>query len=136
MAALRIGQVASAAGVSVETIRYYEQRGVLPQPQRAASGYRQYDAEVVQWLAFISRAKALGFALDEIAELLAISPDDDRGAVKALVEEKVALIEGKIAELSGLKDTLHQLADCCSGVGPAAQCPILAFLQQGKPPER
>ncbi len=121
------------SGVSVETIRYYERRGLIEEPLRSESGYREYPAEVADRLAFILRGKKLGFSLDEIRELLnlQLTPGTGSGEVKAFVEEKVALIEEKISELSRLKQTLTGLSALCDGSGPAEQCPILGFLTAG-----
>ena len=128
----RIGQVARQAGVSVETVRYYERRGLLQPPRRSASGYREYAPQVLRQLTFITRAKTLGFSLDEIGELLQlqITPDADRGQVKQVVLEKLALVERRLSELQQLKQTLQQLSASCDGQGGVEACPILAFLQQ------
>ena len=76
---ITIGAVARRAGVGIDTIRYYEREGLLPEPQRRASGYRDYGPDVVERLRFIRRAKDLGFTLEEIRELLALSTDRERG---------------------------------------------------------
>ncbi|MCW8886447.1 MAG: heavy metal-responsive transcriptional regulator [Motiliproteus sp.] len=133
MTTLRIGQVAKAVGLSVETIRYYEQRGLLPQPGRSESGYRIYTERSIQVLVFICRSKGLGFSLQEIKELLDLQrmPEADSATVKGLVEDKIQLINAKLAELSELKQNLSTLSSLCDGVGPAEQCPILDFLSTG-----
>ncbi|WP_207061563.1 heavy metal-responsive transcriptional regulator [Motiliproteus sp. SC1-56] len=133
MSRLRIGQVAREAGISVETVRYYEQRGLIEAPRRSDAGYREYPASVRERLAFIARGKALGFSLDEVRELLdlQLDADADRAAVKGLVEEKMALIDAKMAELARLRGSLAQLSRQCDGSGSAKGCPILAYLVQG-----
>ncbi len=131
MNALSIGQVAKQAGVGVETVRYYERRGLLEEPDRKASGYRQYDDQAVAILKFIRRAKELGFTLREIKSLLALrldssaSPSDVRNVAKA----KVADIEGRIADLQRMRDALQKLVQKCKGHGRVSGCPILAAMQ-------
>ena len=133
MSRLRIGKVAQLSEVSVETVRYYERRGLVETPQRSSSGYREYGEEAVQRLAFIRRAKLLGFSLEEVRELLELqlSPDADSGRVKMVVEEKIHLVNGKIEELCRLKETLAELSSRCDGEGPVECCPILGFLTAG-----
>ncbi len=130
---LKIGQVAALANLSVESIRYYEQRGLLQAPRRSQSGYREYSHRVLERLAFIARAKVLGFSLTEIGELLQlqISPDADRGQVKQVVVEKLELVEQKLQQLQQLKGALQKLACSCDGHGSVDDCPIITFLQQG-----
>ena len=98
---LSIGSVAKRATVGIDTIRYYEREGLLPPPRRRASGYRDYDAAAVDRLRFIRRAKSLGFTLDEIRELLALSADHQHGMrdVKRRAETKLAEVDQRIAEL-------------------------------------
>lgn len=124
---MQIGHLASQAGVAVDTVRYYERRGLLPPPVRRASGYREYRAEDLQRLRFILRGKALGFSLDQIQALLRLNACDqaDRGQVRALAEERLADVERRLAELVGIRDTLRGLVDSCSGHGPLAGCPII-----------
>lgn len=134
MNGLKIGEVAHRSGMTVETIRYYEQRGLLDTPHRSAAGYRLYGPVVIDRLAFITRAKGLGFSLQEIRELLELQlqPGADRGAVKGLVMEKLALVDAKIAELQQLRRVLDQLSGRCDGHGSVEACPIIHFLQQGE----
>src|SRR5215467_5078830 len=96
-----IGELAKSAGVNVETVRYYERRGLLPKPPRGASGYRLFPPEALRRLQFIRRAQELGFSLDEICELLALrmSPKARCAAVKARAEAKIADIESRISTL-------------------------------------
>ena len=127
---LTIGAVAKRAGVPIDTIRYYEREGLLPEPLRRASGYRSYGEGTVAQLRFIRRAKALGFTLEEIRELLALSADRQRGvkAVKKRAQERLAAIEARIAELQRVRDGLVELVDSCPGHGAPEDCPILRAL--------
>ncbi|RDZ29699.1 heavy metal-responsive transcriptional regulator [Lysobacter silvisoli] len=131
-AAMQIGQLAKRAGVAIDTVRYYERNGILPLPERQASGYRAYDERDVDRLRFLRRAKALGFTLTEIRDLLELSSrrDDDMGGLKAAANEKLADVERKLAELSRVRDGLRQLVDACPGHGALQRCPILAALAQ------
>ena len=127
---LTIGTVAKRAGVPIDTIRYYEREGLLPEPLRRASGYRSYGEGTVAQLRFIRRAKALGFTLEEIRDLLALSADRQRGvkAVKQRAEQRLAAIETRIAELQRVRDGLVELVASCPGHGAPEQCPILRAL--------
>ena len=132
-AGLTISRLAERAGVGIDTVRYYERAGLLPAPPRRASGYRDYPADAVQRLRFIRRAKELGFTLTEIGELLELSDprsDGKRGmrAVKRAAETKLAVVDHKLAELSRVRDGLHQLIEACPGHGPLQGCPILQAL--------
>ena len=125
-----IGSAARRAGVGIDTIRYYEREGLLPPAQRRASGYRDYDASSVERLRFIRRAKDLGFTLQEIRELMALSHDRERGVrdVKRRAEQRLAEIEHRIAELQRVQHGLKQLIAACPGHGPLQHCPILRAL--------
>lgn len=127
MKSIRIGQLAAQAHVSVDTVRYYERAGLLPSPSRTASGYRTYPAGTVERLQFIRRAKDLGFSLDEIRDLLALS--DQRGTgvseIREIAARRLADVETRLAELSRLRDGLKQLVDACPGHGDPDACPIV-----------
>jgi MerR family copper efflux transcriptional regulator len=127
---LTIGAVAKQVGVAIDTIRYYEREGLLPAPERRASGYRMYGQATLAQLRFIRRAKDMGFTLEEIRELLALSTDRRRGvnAVKKRVEQRVAAIDTRIGELQRVRDGLVQLVESCPGHGAPEQCPILRAL--------
>lgn len=127
---LSIGVVAKRANVAIDTIRYYEREGLLPAPQRRASGYRSYDDAVIKQLRFIRRAKDLGFTLEEIRDLLSLSADRHQGmgAVKQRAEQRLASLDERIAELTRVRNGLEQLIDACPGHGDPAQCPILRAL--------
>ncbi len=130
MGGLTIGKIAKRAGVGIETIRFYERRGLLEPPPRGESGYRLYPEEVIDRLLFIRRAKELGFSLNEIKELLSLrhAPAATCGEVKHRAESKIADIEGKIRDLEKMKAILSQLTTTCLGRGPASECPILEAL--------
>jgi MerR family transcriptional regulator, copper efflux regulator len=132
MGPLSIGQVARQAGVGVETVRFYERQGLLEEPQRKESGYRQYGEEVVKRLRFIRRAKELGFSLKEIAGLLALNhdPSATRSDVRGRALSKVADIEARVRDLQRMKEALIKVTATCRGNGPAADCPILESLNR------
>lgn len=133
MASLSIGRLASAAGVGIDTVRYYERAGLLPAPPRRASGYREYPAHSVERLRFIRRAKALGFSLAEVASLLALSDQRQHAsadAVRRVAATRLADVEARIAELQRVRDGLRQLVEACPGHGQASDCPILSALTE------
>ncbi len=131
MQTLTIGQVAERAGVGVETVRFYERKGLLEEPDRRASGYRQYDESVVSRLRFIRRAKELGFTLGEISELLSlrVDPSTTCADVKSRAEDKLTDIDAKSRTLQKMKKALVKLTKECSGRGPTSQCPILDAIE-------
>lgn len=131
MKALSIGEVAREAGVGVETVRFYERQGLLAEPVRRASGYRQYDQEAVAVLRFIRRSKELGFTLKEIMSLLSLRLDASatRAKVRQQAQEKLADIDAKIADLQRMREALAALVRKCHGNGAASGCPILKTLQ-------
>ncbi len=136
---LRVGQVARRAGVHVETIRFYERKGLLPEPRRTRSGYRVYTEETVHRLAFIRQAKALGFSLREIAELLSlkVEPGATCGMVRERVTRKIEEIDHKVRELRRMRAALQRLARACEGgEGPTGDCPILDALGADGEPGR
>ena len=126
MNAMTIGKFAAAGGVGVETIRFYQRRGLLAEPDRG-SGVRRYDADDLRRLRFVRQAQKAGFTLDEIGQLLALDATDDRARAHAMAETRIVALDQKIAELQAAKSALARLAhECASGAnGP---CPIiLAF---------
>lgn len=132
MKPLTIGDVARQAGVGVETVRFYERQGLLDEPRRRASGYRQYDGgEAIAVLQFIRRAKELGFTLKEIKGLLALrrNASSTRAEIREQAKAKVSDIETKIADLQRIRDVLAKLVKKCHGDGAASDCPILEALQ-------
>ncbi len=110
---LSIGRLADAAGVSVETVRYYERRGLLDPPARTASGYRRYLPADLDRLRLLLRAKELGFTLAEIAELLDAADSGSIEDVTRAVHQKLAAIDAQVAELAATRCRLRQLVDLC-----------------------
>lgn len=128
MESIGIGTLAKRAGVGIDTVRYYERNGLLAPRDRLASGYRRYGDLEVARLRFIRRAKALGFALAEIRELLLLSSQRDVGRVKRKAQAKLADVNARLAELERIRDGLQALIAACPGHGRAVDCPILQAL--------
>lgn len=131
MNGLTISQVAHRAHVNVMTVRYYERRGLLPEPPRSASGYRQYLPEAVKQIRFIKSAQELGFSLKEISELLALRVKDENNCeeVKVKAEKKIEDIEEKMKILAQMKKVLSKLTAACATRTPSSrECPILEAL--------
>jgi MerR family copper efflux transcriptional regulator len=128
MPTMTIGRLAKQAGVNIDTIRYYERNGLMPEAVRRASGYREYALSDVERLLFIVRAKALGFTLAEIGELLSLSADRDVRGVKRRAEQRLEQVEHKIKELQRVRRGLKTLIDACPGHGDLERCPIVAAL--------
>ena len=120
---LTIGKLAAAGGVGVETIRFYQRKGLLEAPPRDG-GVRRYSSEDVRRLKFIRQAQAAGFTLAEIAELLELDASEDRSRVRALARVLIDALEVRIGELKRARDALHRLAREC-GEGTSGPCPIL-----------
>ncbi len=129
---MTIGQLAGRTGVGVDTVRFYERRGLLPEPPRTTAGYRVYDEASVGRLRFILRAKALGFSLGETSDLLSLRLDTGACAadVRARAEEKVGEIVEKIEDLERMRRSLLGLIDACGGQGDIRGCPILQDLSR------
>ena len=123
-----ISQFAKAAQVNVETIRFYERKGLLEQPIKPSQGYRKYSEQALASVVFIKRAQKLGFTLTEIASLLVLSATncDD---VQHLAENKLEIIDDKIKDLSNLKDSLVGLISACKSNPTNEKCPIINSLQ-------
>jgi len=128
MDSMGIGAIAKQAGVSIDTVRYYERNGLLAPQGRLASGYRRYGALELSRLRFIRRAQELGFSLKDVRELLGLSRQRDVARVKRAAETKLADVEKKIASLVRVRDGLSRLIDACPGHGRAESCPILQAL--------
>jgi MerR family transcriptional regulator, copper efflux regulator len=122
---MTIGELATAARVNVETIRYYEREGILPEPPRTASGYRQYDATDRWRLAFIRRGKGLGFTLKEIAELLGAGQDRTVDEVLRVASSRLTQVEQDITDLERSRDQLQRLIETCEA-GSNQDCLELA----------
>ncbi|MGV3531353.1 MAG: heavy metal-responsive transcriptional regulator [Chthoniobacteraceae bacterium] len=136
-----ISDAAKSSGLGTETVRFYERQGLLPEPPRTASGYRQYTTDDVRRLSFIRRAKTLGFTLKEIGELLGLTEQRaaSAGEVKELATAKLERVREQIRDLQKIEKALHGLVKECSGVGPASRCPILnaiTFESIGNAPAR
>jgi MerR family mercuric resistance operon transcriptional regulator len=127
----KIGEVASRANVNKETVRYYENRDLIPKPDRRHSGYRIFTQLHIDQIRFIKRAQELGFTLTEIKELLDLRKDEDTtcSEIKAEAREKYQDVEQKIQDLQRIKTTLIELIDSCAGEGPKGDCPILGALE-------
>src|SRR3954462_8017389 len=112
---MRIGTAARQAGVNVQTLRYYERRGLLPKPPRQSSGYREFPDEAVRVVRFVKRAQELGFTLEEIEELLRLRDHRrrDRARVRAVAQHRVEDIDRRIDELKAVKQALTHLVHCC-----------------------
>lgn len=129
---LTIGELATRAGVNIQTVRYYERRGLMPRPSRSRAGYRQYRLEAADRLRFIRRAQDLGFSLEEIAELLALRVRHGSACatVEARAREKISIVDRKIGELQRMKDTLERLAAACQARETTSECPVLEALEE------
>ena len=126
MQGLTIGKLAKHAGVGVDTVRFYERAGLLPKAQRSDSGYRLYALGDADRLRFIRRAKALGFTLDEISELLLLNAGaGSRASVRKLAQQRLDDLNHKIDEMTSIRDALALLVRRCSGDGPVKGCPII-----------
>ncbi len=123
-----IGGLAKAAGVGVETVRYYQRRGLLPEPPRPPGEVRRYGLEEVRRLRFIRSAQAAGFTLNEIKELVDLGASDDRARARALARARVAALGARFEELREARDALATLAAACGG-GDSGPCPILSAFE-------
>ena len=121
---LSIGQLAAGGNVGVETIRFYQRKGLLETPTRE-SGIRRYGSEDVRRLRFIRQAQTAGFTLEEIKELLELDAGQDRSRARELARSRIEVLDAKIAELGRARDALQRLATQCAG-GGKGPCPILA----------
>ena len=128
----QIGQVAKSAGVTVETIRFYERQALIPEPRRTESGYRLYTSETIRRVRFIQRAKELGFSLKDIHALLMLrnKPGAACAEVSAQALQKIVEVEQKIADLKRIRRTLTGLVERCDGEADLSECPILDALDE------
>lgn len=124
---LTIGRLARAAGVGVETIRYYQGRGLVPVPETQGA-YRYYPADLVERILFIKRAQALGFSLDEIAQLLLLEQGGKRSAIRKIASSRLEQVEAKLADLIRIQSVLKHLVSSCEHSAQAAPCPIIQAL--------
>ena len=135
MAEMTIARLAQAGGVGVETVRYYQRRGLLAEPPRpqgpgSGGGVRRYGAQDVRRLRFIRSALAAGFTLAQIGELLALDAGEDRGRALALAQGRLVELDARIAELEAARTALRRLAGACAG-GGKGPCPILEAFEPG-----
>ena len=128
MSELTIGSLADEAGVNVETIRYYQRRGLMPQPDKPAQGYRRYDATTVKRVRFIKRAQALGFTLEEIGGLLKLDEAHACAETRELASHKLQTIETKLADLVAMRKALTALLCQCDAGAMKGNCPIIHAL--------
>ena len=137
MAEMTIAGLARAGGVGVETVRYYQRRGLLQTPKRPGDlghggGVRRYNDEDARRLRFIRSAQAAGFTLEEIAELIALDATDDRQRARELANERIKALDGRIAEMKAARDALSRLAREC-GSGSSGPCPIITAFDPPRP---
>lgn len=134
MSEITIGELADRVEINIETIRYYEREGIIPEPPRNKSGYRIYSREDITRLEFIKTAKMLGFSLQEISELLSLSVDQDSDfkEVRRRVQEKVEVIDKKIENLKRMRKILTELITACDTEKTTDRCPILKGIEEKK----
>ncbi|WP_412537878.1 heavy metal-responsive transcriptional regulator [Longispora sp. K20-0274] len=128
---MRIGELAAACGVTVETLRYYEQRGLLSEPARTSAGYREYDPHTVRVVRFVRNAQDLGYTLGDISDLLRLAhgqPGDTCREIRDLTLAKIADIDVKLDRLQSMRAALGQLVDTCDPPRTDEQCPILTSI--------
>lgn len=130
MKRLTIGKVAQQAGVNVETVRFYERKGLIERPSHKSTSFREYPQETCDRIAFIKRAKNLGFTLKEIRELLLLAedPTGSRSEVRTIAEQKLIAIREKLLDLRRMEQTLSALVSECSGRGRISGCPIISAI--------
>lgn len=128
---LTIGDVAARAGVNIQTLRYYERRGILPRARRSAAGYRLYPPDTVRLIRFIKRAQELGFTLEEIEELITLRSNSSRkrDQARALAAKKMRDIDEKLARLQAMRSALYTLQEDCECGRETLVCPILEALE-------
>ena len=138
MDSLSIGQVAKAADVGVETVRFYQREGLIEEPAREGTRRRRYSQETVARIRFIRGAQNVGFSLKEIEDLMALrlAPGTSKAEIKARAQAKVDEIEEKMRDLQRMRDTLMKLIGSCEGTGTVEDCPILEAFDRGAPRNR
>jgi len=129
--AFTIRKLADAAGVGVEAVRYYQRGGLLAAPNRVDGGFRQYSEDDVRRLRFIKRAQALGYSLEDVAELMSLSSTRDQLRVREITSERVAEIRQRMADLQSMASALENLADRCAQAPEGSACSIIAALTGG-----
>lgn len=127
---LTIGRLARAAGVGIETIRYYQKRDLLPVPESKETTFRHYPVELIDRIQFIKRAQELGFNLDEITTFLHLADGTDRNSIRSIASRRVNEIRTKIKDLQKMEKALSKLVQECETTGEAAPCPVIAALTE------
>ena len=131
---LTIGRLAQAAGVNLDTVRYYERSALMPEPRRSDAGYRLYSQRDLERLNFIRGAKSLGFSLDEIRHLLdLVDSEGDRSEVRALASSRLEDMDRRLAEMQQARTVLAGLVTACSGQGSVRDCPIVEAVVAAQP---
>jgi MerR family mercuric resistance operon transcriptional regulator len=130
---MTIGALAQSADVGVETIRYYQRRGLLPQPARQYGSIRRYGLADAARLRFIRRAQELGFTLEEIGELLKLQDGADRRAIRRIARARLAQVESRVADLQRMRRVLQHVIDDCEHAPGAPRCPIIEAIDPGMP---
>jgi MerR family mercuric resistance operon transcriptional regulator len=131
---MTIGRLAKAVGEHVETIRYYQRRGLIEEPRKPGSGHRRYPGDVVNRIRFIRRAQQLGFSLEEVKSLLKLSDGRQHREVRQIAERKQELLEARISQLNGMRKSLKDLIEESKRRGGRGACPIIASLTEDNPP--
>ena len=131
--AMTIGVLAKSAGVGVETVRYYQRRGLLPQPVRRYGSIRRYGPADAARLRFIRRAQELGFTLDEIGELLRLQDGTDRRAIRRIARSRLEQVESHLADLRRMRRALQHVIEDCEHAPGAPRCPIIEAIDPGPP---
>lgn len=128
---MRTGEIADQAGVNVQTLRYYERRGILEAPARSASGYREYPSDTARVVRFVKRAQELGFTLTEVESLLDLAAGGPKSceAAQGLAGEKISELNAKIASLASMRDSLQTLLDTCSRPRRERECPLIQSIE-------
>jgi len=128
---MTIGALAQSAGVGVETVRYYQRRGLLPQPTRLYGTIRRYGPEDASRLRFIRRAQELGFTLDEIGELLRLQDGGDRRAIRRIARMRLEQVESRLSDLQRMRGALQHVIHDCEHAPGAPRCPIIEAIDPG-----
>ncbi len=130
MTSMTIAQLAKTGGVGVDTVRYYQRRGLLAEPERPhGNGFRRYGDDALHRLRFIRQAQAAGFTLEAIGELLALDATDDRARARDLARRRIAELDAQIEKMQAARHALAKLADRC-GAGGEGPCPIITAFER------
>lgn len=132
---LTIGKVAAAAEVNVETIRFYQRRGIIAEPPKKLGGLRYYDKTAIERVRFVKRAQSLGFSLEEVVGLLELQAADVCAKTHDAAERKLAMVEERIRDLQQIQAALKKLIDQCEGGVANVSCPIIESLQHSESPQ-